>query len=260
MRHERSFQSPLSLADACSIMDRVDNSALVAGGQWIVPLLKSGDVTAHHLISLKQIAELRGIEYECQTVTIGAGETHQAIARSPILKSELPIIASIAGKIGDPATRNRGTLGGAFGSDARRSDYAGAWVGLNGKMLTTQRTLSSKDFFSVDDPTPLNANEIIVSLNFQVPKWAAVQKIPHPAANHAEAGVFVCRLQDGSWRVVAFGDKSGPRRLSTLETQLEDCIPRAQLKWPEEMVQTEAFFTSRLSALLDRALSGVLDE
>ena len=260
MSRERSFQSPKSLADARSLLERAEGAVLVAGGQWLVPFLKSGDVTAHHLISLQQVAELRRIDCDGETATIGAGETHEALARSSIITTKLPILVRIAGQIGDPATRHRGTLGGAFGSEPARSDYAGVWMGLNGEMKTTHRALSAEEFFSSQDHTPLHANEIIVSLKFQVPKWAAYQKIPHPAANHAEVGLFIGQLQNKSWRVIALSDKNGPMRLNSLEAQLEAGAKPAQLTWPEELVQTAPFFASRLRALMDRALEGAPNE
>lgn len=258
--HNRVFHSPTSLAEVRSVLSASGDGILVAGGQWIVPRLKSGGTQASHIVSLKNVSELQGISNEAQTVTIGACETHNAIARSKTMRSDLPILSTIAGQIGDPATRNLGTMGGAFGSDPHRTDYAAAWVGLNGRMTTTRGTKSAEEFFSSSEGSKLHDGEIIVSIAFQVPTWAAFEKIPHPAANYAEVGLFVCRLPDGSWRVVALGGESGPKRLKDIETQLSEGIPNGDVTWPVELLRTTPFYVSRLRALFSRAMQGAIDE
>lgn len=258
--HNRVFHSPTSLSEVRSVLSASGDGIMVAGGQWIVPRLKSGDTHASHIVSLHNVTELHGISSDGQTVTIGAGETHIAIARSQAVRSDLPILSAIAGQIGDPATRNLGTIGGALGSEPQRTDYAAAWVGLNGRMITTRRTQSAEEFFSSSEGAKLHQGEIIVSIEFQIPKWAAFEKIPHPAANYAEVGLFVCQLPDDSWRVVTLGRGAGPERLKDIETQLSEGIPDRAVTWPAELLRTAPFYVSRLRALFSRARQGVIDD
>jgi carbon-monoxide dehydrogenase medium subunit len=250
----RVFHSPTSLAEVLSILASPGDEVMVAGGQWIVPLLKSGDADANHIVSLQNVAELRGIKSDGHTVSIGAGETHCSIMRSQFLQSDLSILATIAGQIGDPATRNRGTIGGALASDPRRSDYAGPMLGLNAQLTTTKRTISAAAFFGQNETTQFDPGEVLIAVTFERPDWAVFEKIPHPAANYAEVGLFVCRLGAKTFRIVALGSEDGPIRLGALEHQLNAGTPAEDLEWPAEMADTASFYASRLRALFHRSI------
>ena len=255
MKHNRSFYAPQSLDEARSVLAETPDTVLVAGGQWLVPMLSSGHVDAQTIVALDRIAELRGIDQNSSVISIGAGETHRTIAQSALLSEQAPVITEIAGQIADPATRNRGTLGGALGSDQGRTDYAGLLLASNGQFHSSRRAWSAEVFYASPDGSNFQPDEILISVSLEPPRWGVFEKIPHPAANHAEAAIFMSQTQTNNWRVVAMGQGLRPQRLEPLETQLDSGVKGHDLIWPETPDLADPFLLSRLRSLFLRGLN-----
>ena len=60
----------------------------------------------------------------------------------------IPALAALAGMIGDPAVRNRGTIGGSISNNDPAADYPAALVGLGATVVTTKREIGAEDFFT----------------------------------------------------------------------------------------------------------------
>ena len=54
---------------------------------------------------------------------------HADVNRSDVVKAAIPALAAMAGLIGDPAVRNRGTIGGSIANNDPAADYPAAVVG-----------------------------------------------------------------------------------------------------------------------------------
>src|SRR5207248_2982557 len=85
---------------------------ILAGGHSLIPLMKLRLAAPSALIDIGRIADLQGITVRDGTVRIGALTTHAALAASAALREQCPLLADTAAQIGDPAVRNRGTIGG----------------------------------------------------------------------------------------------------------------------------------------------------
>jgi aerobic carbon-monoxide dehydrogenase medium subunit len=147
----------------------------------------------------------RQIEAEGGALSIGAGMTHAAVAESDVVARHLPVLAALAGHIGDPAVRNRGTLGGALAANEPAGDCPAAALALDAIVQTTMRSMAASDFFTDDRRTMLEPGEIITGTTFPVVKQAAYVKFLNPAARYAMVGVFVAIAADGSPRVAITG-------------------------------------------------------
>ena len=248
------FHSPISIADAQRILAQADDPALLAGGQWLVPLIKSGKCDLSDIVSLHHLDELRGVRFHDGKLFIGAGETHRSLSSNALILRECPALAAVASEIGDPATRNRGTIGGAIASDARRSDYSGLLCALDGEIISTARRLNVSDLFEFQGSEWLQVGEILTAAEISVPNWGVYEKIPHPAANYAEVGLFIGQMRDGSWRVVASTGKSSPMRLIALETELAASVDAEDLSIADAAPWASEFDISCLTALLKNAL------
>ena len=64
--------------------------------------------------------------------------THAAVAASADVQSAIPALASLADGIGDPAVRNRGTIGGSIANNDPAADYPSAVVALGATVKTTK--------------------------------------------------------------------------------------------------------------------------
>ncbi|MBV9116843.1 MAG: FAD binding domain-containing protein, partial [Acetobacteraceae bacterium] len=161
------------------------------------------------------------IEASARSVTIGALTPHFEVATSPAVKENIPALADLAGRIGDPAVRHRGTIGGSVANNDPAADYPAALMALGATVHTNERKIAADDFFKGMFETALKDGEMITAVSFPVPKKAAYMKFPNPASRYAMVGVFVAKLRDGSVRVVVTGaGQNGVFRHTAMEQAL----------------------------------------
>ena len=201
------YHKPASLSEAASLLASQEDAKLLAGGQTYIPTLKQRLARPSAVVDLSGIAELRGIKEEGGGVTIGAMTPHAEVETSDVVKRVIPALAELAHMIGDPAVRNRGTLGGSISNNDPAADYPGAVVGLNATVRTNKREIKGDDFFLGMFETALEPDEIVTAVHFPRPDTAKYEKFRHPASRYAMAGVFVART-GGQVRVAVTG--AGP--------------------------------------------------
>ena len=104
-----------SVADAIRLLaEHGDEAKLLAGGHSLIPLMKLRLVTPATLIDVTHIKELSYIKEDGSNIVIGALTRHRDIEESDLVKKHLPLVAHVAGEVGDPQVRNRGTIGGSL--------------------------------------------------------------------------------------------------------------------------------------------------
>src|SRR4029077_16181535 len=109
----------------------------------------------------------------------------------------IPGLAALAEHIGDPAVRNRGTIGGSIANNDPAADYPSAVVALGATVITSKRKIAAEDFFKGMFETALDPGEIITAVQFPIPEKAAYSKFPNPASRYAIVGVFVAKTGSG---------------------------------------------------------------
>jgi len=125
-----------------------------------------------------------------------------------VLRDGLPVLAALVGHIGDPAVRNRGTLGGALAANEPAGDYPAACLALEATVHTTARSVAATDFFLGDHRTVLEPGEIVIGADFPVARQAGYVKFLNPAARYAMVGVCVALGTDGRPRVAVTGARA----------------------------------------------------
>lgn len=193
--YEFAYTRPNSLADAAT--QRGAESSYLAGGMTLLPTLKQRLARPDKLVDLSAIAELKGISISGGVLTIGAMTTHAEVASSADVKKAIPALAVLAGGIGDPQVRNRGTLGGSIANADPSADYPAAVVALNATVHTNKRQIAGEQFFKGLFETALEQGEIIVKVSFPIPKRAGYCKFPNPASRYAVVGVMVADTGSG---------------------------------------------------------------
>jgi carbon-monoxide dehydrogenase medium subunit len=225
--YQFTYHKLTNLADAVDAIRNADDGKLVAGGQTMLPTMKHRLASPSDLIDLGGIAELQGISVDGDSLVIGAMTTHATVAASPEVQAMIPALASLAGNIGDPAVRNRGTIGGSIANNDPAADYPAAVIGLGATVKTTRREIAADEFFTGMFETALEDDEIIVSVSFPKPQAAAYMKFENPASRYAIVGVFVARTADGV-RVGVTGATACAHRGMRLEEALNrDFSPAA---------------------------------
>lgn len=219
--YETTYAKPSSLAEATQMFADGEDAAYLSGGHTLIPTLKQRLAQPSVLIDLTAIADMKGIAVDGDSLIVGAGETHANVAASSVAREAIGALACLAGGIGDPHVRNRGTMGGSVANNDPAADYPSAVLGLGATVHTNTRTIAADDFFDGMFATTLDEGEIITKIAFPMPEKAAYAKFDNPASRYAMAGVFVAKMKDGSVRVAVTGaGQDGVFRASDMEAAL----------------------------------------
>ncbi len=136
------FVRPSSIEEAVAAIAAEEAQAL-GGGQTLIPTLRQRLASPSVLVSLTGIAEMKGISREGDALVIGGGTTHGEIAA----QTDYPALAYLASRIGDPAVRNRGTIGGSLANNDPAACYPAALLASGGTVVTNAREITAEDYF-----------------------------------------------------------------------------------------------------------------
>jgi carbon-monoxide dehydrogenase medium subunit len=220
-------ETPTSIADAVAALGKEEAQAL-GGGQTLIPTLKQRLASPAVLVSLSRIAELKGV---CVTddgqLSIGGATTHATVAHEAA--AHYPGLAGLAAHIGDPAVRNRGTIGGSLANNDPSACYPAAVLGSGATVITNNREIAADDFFEGMFTTALEEGEIITEVRFPIPKASNYQKFVQPASRFALVGVFVAKYDAGVRVAVTGASNDGVFRWSAAEKALSSSFTPSAL-------------------------------
>ena len=217
--YDFTYKKAGSIDDAVASHGAADETRYMSGGMTLIPTLKLRLDKPSDVIDLAGIDGLAGITVDGGTVTIGAMTRHAAVAASAEVQEAIPALAKLAGVIGDPQVRNRGTIGGSIANNDPAADYPAAVVGLGATVKTNKREIAGDDFFTSLFETALEPGEIVTSVSFPAPDKAAYMKFPNPASRYAIVGVFVSQGSEGV-RVAVTGAGACVFRVAEMEQAL----------------------------------------
>ncbi len=217
-----NYHRPSTVAEAATLLAKNGDAKLMAGGQTLLPAMKLRFASPSDIVDMGQLRQtLSGISEEGGKIAIGALTRHAEISSSDLLKRKIPALAGMAGVVGDPAVRARGTMGGSLANNDPAADYPAAALALGATIVTNTREIAADDFFLGLFETALREGEIITKIVFPVPQKAGYEKFRNPASRFAMVGVFVAKRQDGSVRVAVTGaGSSGVFRATAFEDAL----------------------------------------
>ncbi len=201
---EFEYRKASSIAEAVQLLADNPDAKLLAGGHSLIPLMRFRLARPELVIDIGGISGLQGVSVSGGSVRIGALTTHAEIASSAEVQQANGLLSEAAGGIGDPAVRNRGTIGGNLAHADPSSDWAtvltalGATVHVQGP--SGSRAVAAADFVQDAFDTALADNEIITTVT--VPTLAANQraeyaKMAHPASFYSVVGGAVVVTMDG---------------------------------------------------------------
>ena len=191
------YHAPTSVKDALGLLGKhKDDAKLLAGGHSLVPMMKLRLAQPKHLIDLRKVPGLTGIKQDGNMLAFGAMTTHWDVESSALVKSKLTVLSEVAALIGDPAVRNRGTIGGSLAHADPAADQPATVLALGVEFVCEgpkgRRTVKVDDWFKGLMSTAVGEDEILVEM--RVPAWpagsgGAYLKFPHPASRFAVVGV-----------------------------------------------------------------------
>jgi CO/xanthine dehydrogenase FAD-binding subunit len=109
----------------------------IAGGTDLMVLYAAGKLPARKLVSIWNLAELRGIEVSPDEIRIGAGCTYTELREHDLIAQEFPLLASAARWTGGVANQNRGTLGGNIANASPAADSLPALLVYEAELILT---------------------------------------------------------------------------------------------------------------------------
>ena len=203
--YETTYHRAESLADAASRMKGAEDAKYLSGGHTLIPTMKQRLAAPSDLIDLTGIEAMRGVDVNGREVRIGALTTHAEVNASDALRDVCHSLAEMAGWIGDPAVRHRGTIGGSIANNDPAADYPSAMLALNATIHTDRREVPADEFFTGMFETALEDGEIVTAISFTAPEKRGYEKFRNPASRYAMAGVFVADHGGGNVRVGVTG-------------------------------------------------------
>ncbi len=245
--YDLAYVRPGGLAEATALLEADENATALAGGQTLLPVLRARLASPSRLVDVARLAELKGMALDGDRVVIGAAETHAAVSQSPVVAGAIPALGRLAGGIGDPQVRNRGTLGGAIANNDPAACYPSAALALDAVIRTTRREIAAADFFTDLFSTALEPGELVTAVMFPRCAQAAYVKFPNPASRFALIGVFAARTAAGM-RIAVTGAGAGVFRWREAELRIDAGGGVADL---DDLALPEDAFTSDLHGSAD---------
>jgi len=252
------YRRPKSIADAVKLFEAGEDASYISGGHTLLPTLKARLAAPTDMIDLAALPEMKGIEETDGGILIRGGTVHADVASSPLVQAKLPVLAGLAGSIGDRHVRHRGTIGGSVANNDPAADYPSAVLGLNATVITDRRRIAADDYFTGLYETCRENGEIVTGVEFPIPLSAGYAKFRNLASRYSLAATFVVRTEAGVRVAVTGAYNRGvsrpthfeqaldadfsPEALDTLEIDPEDMLsdPAATAAYRANLVKTLA--------------------
>ena len=155
-------------AAIAALTEHGDDAKLLAGGHSLIPLMKMRLAAPAMLVDIGRIGDLSAIEDRGDHVAIGALARHYMVEGSDVIRRHAPMLAHVAGQVGDPSVRHCGTLGGSLAHGDPASDLPAAVLALGATMVLRgpggERQVDAADFFTGIFETALAADEMLTEV------------------------------------------------------------------------------------------------
>jgi carbon-monoxide dehydrogenase medium subunit len=225
------YYRPETVAEAIELLGSVDGARPIAGGHSLLPAMKLRVANPAAIVDLTFIEGLNEITDNGDTVSIGALTKHAAVCASPLLREKNALLSFTGRHIGDPAVRNRGTIGGSIAHADPAADYPTVLIALEATINVSgpggDRAIAAGDFFVDLFTTALADGELVVSVEVPVlgdGQGGSYQKHRHPASSYAVVGAAaLVTVEDGTAseaRIAIGGVTPTPRRAEAAEAAL----------------------------------------
>ena len=189
------YHAPDTIDEVVQLLTDLDDAKVLAGGQSFIPLLSMRLAVFEHIVDLRRVDELRGIETHGDSVWIGAATTQAAVERNTEVARLVPLLSRALPLIGHFQIRNRGTIGGSLAHADPASELPAVALALDAEFeaasVRGRRVIPASDFFTGTWSTALDEDEILVGIRF--PVWSgrcgfAVEEVTRRHGDFAMAG------------------------------------------------------------------------
>jgi CO/xanthine dehydrogenase FAD-binding subunit len=237
--HEYDLTAPANLEAVLDILaSEPGHYTPIAGGTELMVAFGAGHLAAKHLLSINHLKELRFIEVDAGSITLGSGTTFTDIRRHDVIQSEFPLLEQAASWTGSIANQNRGTLGGNIVNGSPAADSPPALLAYDAEVTlisaaetgTTTRTMPYTDFHLGYKQTALAPHELLYSITLKRAFHGYIQYTRKVGPRNAQAISKVAiaalaRMKNGridDIRIGAASLRDRPTRLTATENALHN--------------------------------------
>jgi carbon-monoxide dehydrogenase medium subunit len=213
-----------SVDQAVELLGSGKDAKLLAGGHSLLPLMRLRLSRPELLVDIGRISDLSYVREDGDAIAIGALTRFRDLEQSDLLRSECPILATTAGRVGDPQVRHRGTIGGSVAECDPASDTPTVLLALDAELVVSgpggDRRLPIGESFGSFLQTTLDPAEVLTEI--RVPKAAggwAYEKFQRRAQDWAIVSVAAVQMNGGVQVALA---NMGP--VSLRATGVEDAL------------------------------------
>jgi len=212
-----------SVEEASNLLGRYGEDAkILAGGHSLIPLMRLRLAQPKALVDINGIKNLDQIKESGGKLHVGALARHVAIQNSSVVQDKLPLLAEIAGEVGDNQVRNMGTMGGVISHADAAGDYPTLALILDADIVTNKRTIAAKDFFKDLFTTALGPDEVVTEVVFPVANGPhKYVKFRRRLFDWAIVGVAAQKM-NGGWRIGLTNVGPTAVRATSVEEALHD--------------------------------------
>lgn len=164
------YHAPDTVAETNTLLAELSGKVTVlAGGTDVMHKMKVGHLVPDHLVSLKNLEELRGIRYEAgRGIVIGALTTHNDIYNSPLLQERYLSLSMAAHTMANYQIGNVGTIGGNIVNASPLADLPPLLIALRAYVTLAgtsgERTLLLEDFITGPGKTVIAPDEVLTGV------------------------------------------------------------------------------------------------
>jgi carbon-monoxide dehydrogenase medium subunit len=213
-----------SVEEAVSALsEHGDEAKLLAGGHSLLPMMKLRLAAPAVLVDVTRIPDSSYIRVEGDAVAIGALTRHCELVSSDVLATEAPLLPLVAGFVGDPQIRHRGTLGGSLAHADPAADLPAAVLASDATLVVHgaggRREIAAADFFRGYFETAMEPDEMLVEIRVPRTGSAKVAYEKFTRRSHDWAIVGVAAV---AGRVALANVGPAPMRAAQTESALAD--------------------------------------
>jgi len=168
------IHQPANIAEASEMLKEFgDDGRIYAGGTELLLAMKFDVLRYRHLVDVKVIPGLDGVEVRDGSLEIGATATHYMLEQSEVVRKSLPVVAQMESRIANVRVRATGSIGGNLCFAEPHSDPAtlftvlNAWLAL--ESAQGRREVSIEEFVVGGYETCLDADELLTMIRIPLP-------------------------------------------------------------------------------------------
>jgi carbon-monoxide dehydrogenase medium subunit len=260
------YKRASSVDEASRLLGQSGDAKVLAGGHSLIPLMRLRLAQPSLLVDINGLAgDLGYVRRDNGTLRIGALTRHYQIHESGEVRRSLPLLAEMAGEVGDEQVRSMGTIGGVLAHADPAGDYGTLALMLDATITTNRRSIAARDFFTGMFTTPLASDELVIEVSFPSASGAhRYEKFRRRMSDWAIIGVAAQRMDDGSWRVGITNAAATPVRAQAVEQALRSGASPADaarqagqgLDPPSDLRGSAEYKTHLAQVLTQRAVEG----